>query len=162
LPFPDTLFQPSLASPTPSPSVSTSSSSRGQSKSPIHSSSSVPASLDGHRTPGHGADYPMYTSELSQPLFLSDSFQKALQNETDAFLTGDFNPMYALPNTSFTSDHSSSHGGGVYPPAISGETRFFRKLILGLHIQVHEPPPTQPGLALDNPSMWAGVLPEFQ
>jgi hypothetical protein len=124
LPFPDTLFQPSLASPTPSPSVSTSGSSRGRSKSPIHSSPSVLASREGYRTPGLGPDYPMYTSELSQPLFLPDSFEKSFQAESDSFLTGDFNPMFALPNTSYSVDPSSSHGVGTYPPAIAGETRF--------------------------------------
>ncbi|KAH6899489.1 fungal-specific transcription factor domain-containing protein [Coprinopsis sp. MPI-PUGE-AT-0042] len=118
------------------------------SRSPIPSSSSpaTSSSREGYRTPGLGSDYPMYTSELSQPLFLSENSQRSYQDGTDSFLTGGFNPMFGQPNAGYPVDSSHSHGGGAYTPMIS----------------VNEPATSgSSSLAPDNPSMWAGVLPEF-
>ncbi|KAH6899490.1 fungal-specific transcription factor domain-containing protein [Coprinopsis sp. MPI-PUGE-AT-0042] len=157
VPFPEPLLQPSSPSDPSSTGALGSSSSRELSESLIASSHPSPISPDGYQTPGLGLDYPMYTNELSQPSFLSDNAQNPYYDDFDAaFLASSFAPVFLPPSANHDLNSIGSHErretffeasreGSAHPPVMLA----------------NEPATLQPSFALDNPSMWAGVPPEF-
>ncbi|KAH6899491.1 fungal-specific transcription factor domain-containing protein [Coprinopsis sp. MPI-PUGE-AT-0042] len=156
VPFPE-LLQPSHPSKSSSTSASGSPSPRDLPESLVTSPHAASKSPDGYQTPGLGLDYPMYTNELSQPSFLSDNAQNPYHGDFDAaFLASSFAPVFPPPNANHDLNSigynerrepffEASREGSAHPPAMSA----------------NEPATLQPSFAPDNPSMWAGVPPEF-